>query len=94
MTHLGVPPSLIFYNKYLSPQGDLRLSISSILTTGVYKSIIINMSITDPKDMQKAQSPRPVGSGQSPQIKQVEGSLLGKPTVAGETTGRTPQVGK
>ena len=45
------------------------------------------MSIVNPKDMQKAQSPRPVGSGQASRVSTHEGSMLYKPTTAKVTTG-------
>lgn len=39
---------------------------------------------------QKAQAPRPVGSGQNPQVPTHEGSQLGSPAKAGVRVGQMP----
>lgn len=52
------------------------------------------MSILDPKDMQKAQAPRPVGSGQSPRVPTHEGSQLTSHNKADVKDSKVPQVGK
>ena len=51
---------------------------------GIIKNDIVAQSAQEPS--------KRVGTGQSPQVKQVEGSLLGSPKKAGVRTGRTPSL--
>lgn len=48
--------------------------------------------INNDKVAQKAIAPRAVGTGQNPQVKQVEGSLLGTPKTASQRTAKTPHL--
>lgn len=50
------------------------------------------MTYNNDKVGQKAQSPRPVGSGQKDQVPTHEGSQLSSPQKAGNTVSKTPHL--